>query len=151
LIVHRALQARGLGRDVEHLVAHRRANLEAAVVDRQHDEARLEHAVADRLDGLGRVLADDPHPHLGVAAPEVLDEIGAEVRARGAERAERRGARAQLADGADRRARGLDGGEHGLGVGAQRAPGLGRDEAPADALKERDAELRLEPAHLLGE
>ena len=40
-----------------------------------------------------------------MAAAEVLDEVGAEVHARGAERAERGGAAAQLADRADRLAR----------------------------------------------
>ena len=38
-----------------------------------------------------------------------------------------------------------------LGVRAQRVPRLGRLQPAADALEEPDAELRLEPAHLLGQ
>jgi len=66
-------------------------------------------------------------------------------------RAEGRQPAAQLADRADRLARPLGGGEHGLRVGTQGACALGQHDAAPDALKERDAELRLEAAHLLGE
>jgi hypothetical protein len=86
-----------------------------------------------------------------MAAAKVLDEVGTEVRARGAERAELRRPRAQLADRADRHASGVDRGQRGLGVRAQRASRLGGDEAAADALEERNPELRLEPPDLFGQ
>ena len=128
----------------------RRAHVEAAVVDREHDQAALEPAVAHGLGDLGGVLADQPHAHVRVALAEVLDEVGEQVVGRVAERAERRGAALELAHLADRVARLLGRRQRALGLGAEEPAGLGELE-PAGADEQRRAQLGLEPADLLGQ
>ena len=71
---HRRAQAFGIDADVEHFLAHRGPDVEAAVVDRQCDEAGLDVAVADLVRDLGRVLADRPHAHVRMLLAEVLDQ-----------------------------------------------------------------------------
>ena len=97
------------------------------------------------------VQADDAHAHARMAAAELGDEVDARVVAGGPPRPEGGRAAAQLAHGDDRVARRLGRVQRPLGVRAQRVPGLGRLQPAADALEEPDAELGLEPAHLLGE
>ena len=50
------------------LLARGRADVEARVVDRQHDQGGLEVAVADGVGDLGGVLADDADAHARVLA-----------------------------------------------------------------------------------
>ncbi len=141
----------GVGGDVELLLAHRRTHVEPAVVDRERDEPRLEVALAHGVGHLGRVLAQHAHADLRVALAELLDEAGEQVVVRRAEGAEGDRARAQVADLAD----GVGGlgrlGERALGVRDQQPSRLGQREPAAGAREQRDAELGLEPADLLGE
>ena len=58
------------------------------VVDREHDEPGLERRVAHLVGHLGRVQADEPEPHVGVAAAEVGGEVGDQVGGGGAEHPE---------------------------------------------------------------
>jgi hypothetical protein len=60
--------------DVEDLVADDRADVEAVVVDRQHDDGRLELAAADALGGDRRVAPDEADGHVRVPG-EVAREI----------------------------------------------------------------------------
>jgi hypothetical protein len=86
-----------------------------------------------------------------MAAAELGDEVDAGVIAGGPPRPEGGRAAAQLAHGDDGVARRLGRVQRPLGVRAQRVPGLGRLQPASDALEEPDAELGLEPAHLLGQ
>jgi hypothetical protein len=98
-----------------------------------------------------RVLTDQPHADLGVAAPEGGDDLRAGIPAGGAERPERRDAALQLALLGDGLARLLDGRQRRLGVRPQRERGVGRLDAAAHAREERHSELCLQPADLLGQ
>jgi hypothetical protein len=148
---HRAAHARGLRAGEDELVAHDRADVEALVVDRQDDDARLEAPGADLLGDLGRVEADEPHADLGVLAPEVRDDLRGGVVARRAEGAERGRAAAQAPDRHDGVARLLGGVEDLLGVGPQLERRVRGHEASPDAVEQGHAELGLELADLLGE
>ena len=98
---HRLEHVVGIGREVEQLVGDRGLDVEAAVVDRQHDQPGLELPVADGVGDLRGVLADQAHAHVGVAGAEVLHEVGEQVVGRVAEGAEGRRPRRQLAHLAD--------------------------------------------------
>jgi hypothetical protein len=67
-----------------------------------------------------------------------------------AERAERDGAAGDVADLAHGLLRRLRGGQGALGLGQQQPPRLGELQPPPRAREQRHAELRLEPADLLG-
>src|SRR3954447_13385828 len=84
-----------------------------------------------------------------MAAAELGDEVDARVVAGGPPRPEGRSAAAQLAHGYDRVACRLGRVQRSLGVGAQRDARLGRRQPATNALEEPDAELGLEPTHLL--
>jgi hypothetical protein len=70
---------------------------------------------------------------------------------RAAERAEAHGAALERPDLLDRLGGLLGGRERPLGVRSQHPPGLGEREPPSGAREERDAQLGLEPANLVGE
>ena len=121
------------------------------VLDRERDQPGLEPPVADGVGDLDRVLAHDADAHPRMALAEVLDQPAEQVVMRGAERAEGDGAALQGADLADG-LRGLLGrAERPLGLGLQHPARLGQHEPPARAREERDAELGLQPADLVGE
>ena len=139
----------GLPADDDELLEPRDADVEAGVVDREHDEAGLELRLAHLLGHLRRVEADEPEPHVGVAAPEVGGEVGDQVGRGGAEHPEAERAAAQVAHLGDRVARAIEVGEHPLRLGPEAAARLGEHEPAAGAGEEGDPELRLELPHLL--
>ena len=150
-IVIGALDALRVGGEVEHPLARGDAHVEARVVDREDDQAGLELAVADGVGDLGAVLADDADPDAGVLGGEVLDEPAGQVVVGAGERAERDRPAGHLAHLAD----GLLASSASASVrsawGSRRRPGLGQLEPAAGADEQRDAELGLQPAHLLGQ
>jgi hypothetical protein len=147
----RRAHVRRIGRGVEDLLAHDGLDIESAVVDRQRDHPRLQVAGAHGLDDLRGVQADHAHPHARMAAAELGHEVDARVVAGRPPRPEGGRAAAQLAHGDDGVARRLGRVQRPLCVRAQCVPRLGRLQSATDALEEPDPELRLQPAHLLGE
>ena len=138
-----------LGADVEELLLHGRAHVEAAVVDRQRDQAGLELAVAHGVGHLGGVLADDAHADVGWRARKSCDQVAEQVVVGAAERAEGDGPAREVAHLAHRLGGLARGGQRALGVRAQQPARLGQLEPPAGAREQRHAELGLEPADLL--
>ena len=86
-----------------------------------------------------------------MAGAEVRHEPREQEAGGGAEHADAEGAAPELAHLSHRLARVGERREHAFRLGAKGKPGLGQDDAAADAGEELDAELGLERAHLLGE
>jgi hypothetical protein len=123
----------------------------AVVVDRQRDQARLQAPGADRVGELAGVLPDDAHGHLRVAPREVLDEPREQQVVGGAERSQRRRAAGQRA-GAPHRVGGLAGGaQRALGLGHEQAAGVGELQPAPRPHEQRDPELGLQVRDLLGD
>jgi hypothetical protein len=152
-VVHgpRAVEQRGIRGGEDDLVAHDRPHVQPAVVHGQGDHPHLELALADLLGHVGGVQPDEAHANPGELAAEVRHDLRAGVEAGGAPRAERRRAAAQPAHLGDRVAGGLHLLQDALGVVAERPAGFRGHEAAPAALEERDAELCLQAADLLGE
>ena len=136
---------------VEHLVAHHGAHVEALVVDRQHDEPGLEPAGSHIFGDRRRVEAGEPDADAGIALGEVLGEVCEQVVDGRRERPERGHPGAHVTDAGDRLTRRLDAREHRLRVRYEGLSRLGQRDSASDAHEERHAELALEPADLLGE
>ena len=114
-------------------------------------QPRFEPPAADVLGHLGRVLAHEPQTDVRVPRAEVGDEPGEEEAGGGAEHADAQSAAGELAHLRDRFARVRQRRQHPLGLGPEGTARFGEDDAAADAREQRDAELRLERAHLLRE
>ena len=127
------------------------SHVESVVVDREHDERRLEPSLPHGVRHERRVLPDQPQAHVRVAAAELGGEAGDEVGGGGAEHAEAERPAAELANVADGVARAVDVVEHALGLRAEGPTGLRERDAATGTREQLDAELGLELADLLGE
>ena len=139
-----------LGADVEHLVADERPHVEPVVVDREHDDARLELALPDALSGPGGVAPDQPHGHRGMASEERGHELVQPPGRRDVERAQRRDAVVQRPVGADAVGGVLERAQRADRVLGERLAGVRGDDAPPGADEEVCAQRPLELADLLG-
>ena len=94
----RAVHPLGVAADDDELLAVHGSHIEAVVVHGRRDERRLEPPFAHGVGDERRVLAHEPQPHVGVAAPEVRGEVGDQVRGCGAEHAEAERSAGQLSN-----------------------------------------------------
>src|SRR5918994_2160444 len=147
----RPVRPPGVGADVEDLVAHERAHVEAVAVDRRQQEPRLELAAADAAHDRRGVAADQPDGESGVVAQERRRELLEAPGERPAEDADRDRAavqRGELADAARCVLERAQAARRGLGEHTAR---LRRDDAAAGADEQVGAEQQLELADLLGD
>jgi hypothetical protein len=142
-------QALGIRAHVVDLLADRGAHVEAAIVDRQQDEARLQAPLPYGVGHFGGVLAEDAQADVGVLGAEVLHEPRQQVVVRRAEGAEGDRPAREGSHLADRGHRLLGRRERPLGVRQEGLAGLRELQAAASAHEQRDAELGLEAADLV--